>query len=479
ALRHVGELQQLLDLLFLGAVEHRSRHGYTLGEVLSELQHFIVGERGNFLRPGAGAGVVDLLDEAAYLGDLALLLEHGVDLLAQALGGEAEVGFENLANVHPRRHAEGVQHDVHGDAIDVVGHVLHRLDGGDHTLVAVATGHLVTGLDAALDRQVDLDGLEYAEGEVVVALQLALLVLVALVLLLAALLEQFLGTGQLVVEGIVFHAHLEPLVLVEVGDHLGGQHIALLETGRLDHLLAHQGIPQALEGGVFHDAEFVLEVLAVFLEGGLFDLLGTGVLLQALAGEHLYADDGALGAARHPQGSVLHVGGLLAEDGPQQFLLGGQLGLALGGDLAHQDIAGGHFRAHVDDAGLVEAGQRRLTHVGDIGGDLLGAEFGVPRGTGQFLDMNGGETVFLHHPLGDEDGVLEVVAVPGHEGDAHVLAECQFAEIDGGAIGEDIALGHHIAALDDGALVDAGVLVGPGVLDEVVDVDTGVAGLDL
>src|SRR5690606_35044181 len=191
ALRHVGELQQLLDLFFLGAVEHRSRHGYTLGEVLGELQHFIVGERGNFLRPGAGAGVVDLLDEAAYLGDLALLLEHGVDLLAQALGGEAEVGFENLANVHPRRHAEGVQHDVHGDAIDVVGHVLHRLDGGDHTLVAVATGHLVTGLDAALDRQVDLDGLEYAGGEVVAALQLALLVLEALVLLLAALLEQF------------------------------------------------------------------------------------------------------------------------------------------------------------------------------------------------------------------------------------------------------------------------------------------------
>src|SRR5690606_30614272 len=132
-----------------------------------------------------------------------------------------------------------------------------------------------------------------------------------------------------------------------------------------------------------------------------------------------------------------------------------------------------------DDAGLVEARQRRLTHVGDIGGDLLGAEFGVPRGTGQFLDMDGGETVFLHHTLGDDEGVLEVVAVPGHEGDAHVLAEGQFAEIDGGAIGEDIALGHHIAALDDGALVDAGVLVGPGVLDEVVDVDTGVAGLDL
>ena len=40
--------------------------------------------------------------------------------------------------------------------------------------------------------------------------------------------------------------------------------------------------------------------------------------------------------------------GLLAEDGPQQPLLSGEVGLALGGDLAHQDIAGADLRA---DAG--------------------------------------------------------------------------------------------------------------------------------
>jgi hypothetical protein len=37
---------------------------------------------------------------------------------------------------------------------------------------------------------------------------------------------------------------------------------------------------------------------------------------------------------------VAHLAGLLAEDGPQQALFGRLLGLALGGDLADQDVAG-------------------------------------------------------------------------------------------------------------------------------------------
>jgi hypothetical protein len=42
--------------------------------------------------------------------------------------------------------------------------------------------------------------------------------------------------------------------------------------------------------------------------------------------------------------------------------------------------------------------------------------------------------------LGDEDGVLEVVAVPGHERDEHVAAEGEFALVGAGAVGDDVAL---------------------------------------
>ena len=62
-------------------------------------------------------------------------------------------------------------------------------------------------------------------------------------------------------------------------------------------------------------------------------------LVAVLAGEDLDVDNDAVVAVGHTQGGVADLAGLLAEDGAQQALLGGQLGLALRGDLADQDVA--------------------------------------------------------------------------------------------------------------------------------------------
>ena len=59
-------------------------------------------------------------------------------------------------------------------------------------------------------------------------------------------------------------------------------------------------------------------------------------------------------AGGHLQRVVLHVLAGPAEDGVQQLLLGRQLGLALGRDLADQDVARADPRADADDAVLVE-----------------------------------------------------------------------------------------------------------------------------
>jgi hypothetical protein len=59
-------------------------------------------------------------------------------------------------------------------------------------------------------------------------------------------------------------------------------------------------------------------------------------------------------AVRQAQRRVFHLARLLAEDGPQQLLFRRQLFLALGRDLAHQDVVGANLGAHADDAVLVE-----------------------------------------------------------------------------------------------------------------------------
>jgi hypothetical protein len=48
--------------------------------------------------------------------------------------------------------------------------------------------------------------------------------------------------------------------------------------------------------------------------------------------------------------------------------------------------------------------------------------------------MDGGEAIFLNNTLGQADGVFEVVAVPRHERDAHVLTQSQFTHISGRTI---------------------------------------------
>ncbi len=205
------------------------------------------------------------------------------------------------------------------------------------------------------------------------------------------------------------------------------------------------------------------------------DRLRALVALDAFAGEDLHVDDGADHARGHAQRGVLNVRGLLAEDRAQQLLFGGELGLALGRDLAHEHVARLDLGADVHDARLVQARQLRLTQRRDVAGDLLGPELGVTGDDGELLDVDRGEAVVGDHAFGDEDRVFEVVAVPGHEADQHVLAQSQFAEVGGGAVGHHVALGDQVAHLHHRTLVDVGVLVRTGVLDHVVDVDTNFA----
>ncbi len=67
--------------------------------------------------------------------------------------------------------------------------------------------------------------------------------------------------------------------------------------------------------------------------------------------------------------------------------------------------------------------------------------------------------------------VLEVVAVPRHEGDQHVAAKRQLAEIGRRTVGDDVGLLDPIAHLHQRALVDAGVLVRALVFHQPVNID--------
>ena len=298
--------------------------------------------------PGLGLGAPDRLVADGATG--------AVDVPAPA-GAVAEVGLQDLADVHPAGHAERVEDDVDRRAVGQEGHVLDREDLGDDALVAVAAGELVAHADLALLGHVDPHQLVDARRQ---------------------------------------------LVVLVAAEHLDVDHLALLAVGHL--------------------------------EAGVADLAG-----------------------------------LLTEDGPQQALLRRELGLALRRDLADEHVARAHLGADADDAALVEVAEDVLRQVRDVPGDLLGAELGVAGVDLVLVDVDRREHVVLHEPLGQDDGVLEVVALPGHEGDEQVLAQRQLAHVGGGAVGQDVALVHLLALAHARELVDAGVLVRAAELQQPVD----------
>ena len=161
--------------------------------------------------------------------------------------------------------------------------------------------------------------------------------------------------------------------------------------------------------------------------------------VAVLAREHLDVDDLAFFAVRNFERGVAHFARLLTEDRAQQALFRRQLGLALGRDLADEDVFRTNLGADADDAALVEILERIFADVGNVARDLFGSELRVARFALVLFDVNRGEAIFLDHALADEDRVFVVVAFPRHERDEHVLAERELALVRRRSVGEDLS----------------------------------------
>ena len=381
------ELQHLLDVRFLGAVEHRRCDRHAVAEVAAKLEQLVVVQRlDGFIL------AVDLLQGLAQRLEI-LPLIIGVDGLADALAeagaGPTEMRLEDLADVHARGHAERVEHDVGMRTVLEERHVLDRHDLRHHALVAVTAGHLVAGLDLALHRDEDLDHLHHAGRQLVAALQLLDLVEEALfeaLLRLVVLLPHGLDLGH---QLVVRRGEQPPLRLRILVEHRAGDLGILLEAlGAGNALAVLQELGEAVIDVAVQDRLLVVAVLGQTLDLFPLDRQRTLVLVDAVAVEHADLDDRALHARRHPQRGVTHVRGFLAEDGAEQLLFRRHRALALRRDLADQDVAGADFRTDVDDAGFVEVLQRFFRDVRNVAGDFLRAELGVASHHLEFFNMN-------------------------------------------------------------------------------------------
>ena len=262
--------------------------------------------------------------------DLALVgaAEHrGLGLEAQHLGAPAEVGLEDLTHVHAAGDAQRIEHDVHRGAVGEERHVLLGHDPGDDTLVAVTAGHLVADRDLSLFTQVHLHQLDHAGRQ-----------LVGLEDLVDLILGLLFHPGPLPRRGV--DRRPDPVVgaairkpqrleidLGEVDARPAGPAVSVVPAGRNSSTVPALSISAtefpASSARELVEHHLVDPVLLLVLDPAHFADPLAPVLLDDLVfdpAEDLDVDDGALHARRHLERAVLHVLGLLTEDGGQQLL---------------------------------------------------------------------------------------------------------------------------------------------------------------
>ena len=122
-------------------------------------------------------------------------------------------------------------------------------------------------------------------------------------------------------------------------------------------------------------------------------------------------------------------------------------------------------------SGFVEVLQRLFGHVRNVARDFLWPKFRIARRDLELLDVDRGEDVGGDDALRKQDRVLEIVALPRHERDQHILTERQIAKIGRRAVRDDVAPLDPVAHAHQRPLVDAGVLVRALELAQIVDID--------
>ncbi len=167
----------------------------------------------------------------------------------------------------------------------------------------------------------------------------------------------------------------------------------------------------------------VIQVLLGPFDFRTLNFHGPFVFLHPVPGKHLNVNHCTVHAGTGSERSILDIGCLFSKNGPKKLFFRSQLGFTLWCDLSDQDISRLDFGTDMNNPRFIKFGKRFFANVGNIRSNLFGSQLGIPSHAGFFLDMDRCEAVFFDHPMGNQDRVLEVVAIPGHERDEQVLAE--------------------------------------------------------
>ena len=78
---------------------------------------------------------------------------------AKRPGSQRQMNLQHLSDIHTGRHAQRIQHDIQRTAVRQIRHILYRQHAGNHTLVTMTAGHLISYGNLSLLCYINADSL--------------------------------------------------------------------------------------------------------------------------------------------------------------------------------------------------------------------------------------------------------------------------------------------------------------------------------
>ena len=132
---------------------------------------------------------------------------------------------------------------------------------------------------------------------------------------------------------------------------------------------------------------------------------------------------------RNLEAGVSNFASFLTEDRTQEPLFWGEFGFTFWCDLSDEDITRANFGTDADNSTIIEVGEDVVGEIRDVTRDLFWSELGVTSVDLVDVNVNRRQHIVFHKPLRQDDGVLEVIALPRHECDEEVLSESEFTTV--------------------------------------------------
>lgn len=416
----VVQFQQFFDFCFFCIVKYWCGNWYIFVQVFCQMQYFIIveGVQVDFLM-NVGVQIVGMLDEFVQFCDFLLLFQYGVNFVVNIFCSYIQVGFQNLIDVYMRWYVQWVQYDVYWCVVFIVRYVFDWVDFRDNIFVIVMICYFIIWLDMVFNGQIDFYDFQYVWCQIVVLGDFMVFC--------------FKFFFEFVFQFVILFSQLFQLILFFFVGQIEFQLVVVWQFVEFFsfNVVGYQYCMDMVKQVCFEDLQFFRQVFFCLFELYFFDFQSMFVFFYVIVSKDLNVDNCIGDIVRYVQRRVFNVRCFFIEDCMQQFFFWCQLGFIFWCYFIDQNVVVSYFCVDVNDIGFIQFGECCFIYVWDISGDFFWFQFGVMGYVCQFLNVDGGEMVFLDNMFGYEDGVFEVVVVLWYECYVYVLIECQFIEVGG------------------------------------------------